>query len=154
MITMIITVFLGVLGYICASNGEWGSFTVSAVLIVIIVSVHAVSVWDARAWVHRTEYWASRESERARDRIRGEMIARRELREEAERNRTREQKRNDAKVEKKLEEIRKAGKAQTIRPDRGFASEVLKAREPIERSAAVQRLLEERGAAACLERKS
>lgn len=83
MLTLLITIVIGIATYAAANNGEWGSVAIGVLIILGAWFMKMVALMDDKAWLHRTEYWAMSGKDRAKARSRWE----REAREEEERDR-------------------------------------------------------------------
>ena len=95
MIATIITIFMviAIVGF--SGKGDTWAIVGCAAVIVVVWIAHMCSVEDARAWVHRSNYWSMSGKDRARARHRWEAQARaEEERERAKLARKAERRRN------------------------------------------------------------
>lgn len=58
MITGAIAIIFLIAAIVAASNGEWGSFAIGAVIVVVLLGIGSASREDARAHVNWMHYWA------------------------------------------------------------------------------------------------
>jgi hypothetical protein len=86
MLTLLITIVIGIATYAAGCNGEWGSVAIGVLIILGAWFMKMIALMDDKAWLHRTEYWAMSGKDRAKARHRWE----REAREEEERKKRRE----------------------------------------------------------------
>jgi len=57
-----LTVFIGVCAFVwlycSAGNGEWGTFAIGAVILVVLILMAAGDRKDTKAWMNMRDYWA------------------------------------------------------------------------------------------------
>ena len=58
MLTMFIGVCAFVWLYCSAANGEWGTFAIGAVILVVLILMAAGDRKDTKAWMNMRDYWA------------------------------------------------------------------------------------------------
>lgn len=58
MISIILCLFIGMLAYVTAKNGETGSFVIAILIIAAILILRSGMRRDSLAWMHCRDYWA------------------------------------------------------------------------------------------------